>query len=210
MRGTTPAPSRRGRSSRLGATPTRSRPSGERSPTPRPVWWWRRASCKAARVLADGEARAQELRDAARSEREQHPGRAPAVERARLIDEAHAEAARIRAASLNEVTTFARRLDTERREIVELARVEAAKIVADAQAEVDARAAAEAEAAALALLPEPPMVSWRPPDAPATNGDAPSMNGDARSRRVHRRATKAQAPVVQSRALKRRSPRSST
>ncbi len=101
------------------------------------------------------------------------------MERARLIDEAHAEGAQIRAASLNEVTEFARRLDTERREIVELARVEAAKIVADAQAEVDARAAAEAEAAALALLPEPPMVSWRPPDAPATNGDFPSMNGDA-------------------------------
>ena len=160
---------------------------------------------QAARALAEAEARAQELRDAARTEREQHPGRAPAVERARLIDEAHAEAARIRAASLDEVATFARRLDAERREIVEPGtrrggedrrrRASRGRDAGQVRAEADAKALAEVKAAApvdvpVDVTPAPPVdVTPAPPVVDAT-ADAdiaaanPSVNPDAHAVRT--------------------------
>ena len=121
----------------------------------------------AARALAAAEARAQEVRDSARSEREQILASA-GVERARLIDQAYAEAAKIRAAALDEVTTFARHLDADRRQLVDQARAEADKIVADARAQVEMQAQADADAKALAERRRRPVAA--PIDAPI---DAP-------------------------------------
>ena len=77
----------------------------------------------------------------------------------RLLEDTHAEAARIRAAAFEEVATFTRRLDTERTELMTEARAEAAKIVATAATPV--------------VEPEPALVTAQPVVAKKSNGAAP-------------------------------------
>ena len=113
-----------------------------------------------------------------------------------MIDEAHAEAARIRAASVDEVTAFARRLHDERREIVAHAHLEAARIVAEAQGKAESESEAPPESSEGPALP---AVNWRPPESTpgaitngtrssTTNGTAPAADEPKRRRRIFGRA----------------------